>query len=75
MVSKKSNISFGLDEIKAAIAEKLDRTDFEQALLLKANKVDLERVLRNSDILHSQLSHIMVLTTEFIRLMGVGPAD
>ncbi len=42
---------------------------------LKANKVDSMRALRNVEVLHSQLSHLMVLFVEFIRLVGVGPKE
>lgn len=33
------------------------------------------RALRNNEVIHSQLSHVMVLFVEFIRLLGVGPRE
>ena len=53
----------------------MDRADFDQAINLKANKVDMMRSLRNIEVIHSQLSHVMVLLIEFIRLLGIGPED
>ncbi len=61
--------------MKKFISQKVDRADFDQAINLKANKVDMMRSLRNIEVIHSQLSHVLVLFIEFIRLLGIGPED
>ena len=33
------------------------------------------RSSRNIEVIHSQLSHVMVLLIEFIRLLGIGPEE
>jgi len=50
-----------------------DSVDLDLLLQSKANKVDVSRGLRNAEILHSQLAHLMVLFREFLSLLGLGP--
>lgn len=53
----------------------MDKIDFDDQLHSKANKVDVSRSLRNAEILHSQIAHVMVMLREFINLLGIGPPE
>ena len=42
-------------------------TDFRNLMDIKSNKVDTENNMRNIDILHKQVTHIIVLLVEFLK--------
>jgi hypothetical protein len=41
----------------------------------KANKTDVYSAFKNIEVIHSQLSNITIMMVEFLRLLGLGPAD
>jgi hypothetical protein len=41
----------------------------------KANKTDVFSAFKHIEVIHSQLSNITIMMVEFLRLLGLGPAD
>ena len=44
-------------------------------MMSKANKNDVYSAFKNIEVIHSQLSNITIMMVEFLRLLGLGPAD
>ena len=61
---------WGLDvnEMRQILMQKVDKSEMESLGDIKSNKSDMERVLRDIDIVHRQLIHVMVLLVEHIKV-------
>ena len=57
------------DEIGILLKNKADMSDLQHLVDIKANKHDAENTMRNVDILHKQVTHIIVLLIEFLKTM------
>jgi len=55
------------DEIQTMLKDKADKADLNHLLDIKSNKVDTESNMRSIDIIHKQVTHIIVLLVEFLK--------
>ena len=56
-----------VDEVGVMIKHKADMSDLKNLMDIKSNKVDTENNMRNIDILHKQITHIVVLLIELLK--------
>lgn len=63
------NALIGVDgtEIKGLLMQKADRKELDALNDLKSNKVDTEQTMKAIDILHKQITHIIVLFIESVK--------
>lgn len=66
-------ISISSVDLKKLIESKIDRVDLDYLMDTKANKTDATRAIIGMDVIHSQISHIIVLLIEFAKHVGLGP--
>lgn len=57
------------------LLSKIDKIDLESMMEQKANKVDAHLSLRGVEVIHSQLSHVIVMLMEVARHVGLGLSD
>lgn len=54
-------------DLKSLLSQKADKKDIETVLQLKSNKVDVEQAMKGVDILHKQVTHLVVLMIELTK--------
>ena len=55
------------DEVEVMLKQKANMSDLKHLMDIKSNKVDTEQNMRSVDILHKQVTHIIVLLIEFLK--------
>ena len=55
------------DEVEVMIKGKANMSDLKHLMDIKSNKVDTEQNMRSIDILHKQVTHIIVLLIELLK--------
>ena len=62
-----SGASVNTVELKQLIANKADKSDLHTLENQKSNKTDTEQSMKCADIMHKQITHIIVLFIEIIK--------
>ena len=55
------------DEVQIMLRNKADKSDVTHLMDIKSNKIDTENTMRSIDIMHKQITHIIVLLVEFLK--------
>jgi hypothetical protein len=55
--------------LKRALVGKVDKVELEAVANLKSNKRDTDVALKGIDILHKQVTHLVVLVVELVKLV------
>lgn len=55
-------------ELRKLLALKVDKTDMDNVIEMKSNKTDTDLVMKGLDITHKQITHLVVLVIEHIKL-------
>ena len=61
------NASTAPEDIEIMLTQKADKIDLKNLHDIKSNKVDTEQNMRSIDILHKQITHIIVLLIELLK--------
>jgi DNA polymerase family B len=59
----------GIDsqELKKIMMSKVDKVDLEMVIDMKSNKTDTDLAMKGLDIVHKQVTHMIVLVVELIK--------
>ena len=56
-------------EFKKALVGKVDKVELEAVINMKSNKHDTDVAMKGIDILHKQVTHLVVLVVELVKLV------
>ena len=56
-------------EFKKALVGKVDKVELEAVINMKSNKHDTDIAMKGIDILHKQVTHLVVLVVELVKLV------
>ena len=62
-----SGVGVDAQELKKMLMSKVDQVDLEAVINMKSNKADTDIAMKGLDIVHKQVTHMIVLVVELIK--------
>lgn len=63
-----SGIGLDNNELRRLLISKVDKIDLDRVIEMKSNRTDTEQAIRAIEVLHKQVSHIIVLLIEMMKI-------
>ena len=67
IVKRPSDIDPKSEEFQDLLSKKADLSQIKTILDIKTNKIDTEATMRSIDIMHKQITHMIVLLIEHVK--------
>ena len=63
-----SGVGMDSNELRKILLSKVEKSELEVVIGMKSNKADTDLAMKSLDIIHKQITHLVVLVIEMIKL-------